>query len=84
MLHRKMRGLGGNAFKLYSHMKLEAGAAPVFEFPHAKYISLMSKSSFLRAKDELVAAGFIDMEEDNANLRRPNKYRFSTRWKETV
>ena len=82
MLHPKMRGLGGNAFMLYCYMKNEAGGKVVFELPHREYTSFMSKSTFLRAKDDLIAAGFIEVEEDNANLRRPNKYRFSTRWKE--
>lgn len=82
MLHPKMCKLNGNAFMLYSYMKLEAGGAVVFEFPHHEYIKLMSKSTFLRAKGDLIAAGLIEVAEDNANLRRPNKYRFSSRWKD--
>ena len=38
MLHQKMRSLSGNAFMLYSYMKLEAGGNAVFEFPRSKYI----------------------------------------------
>ena len=82
MLHEKMRGLGGNAFMLYSYMKLEAGGKPVFEFPKSKYIPFMAENTFQRAKVELIEAGFIEVEENNANLRRPNKYRFSTHWKD--
>lgn len=82
MLHSKMRGLGNGAFRLYSYMKLEAGVNPIFEFPRSQYISLMSENTFQRAKAELIAAGFIDETENNANVRKPNKYRFSTRWKD--
>ena len=82
MLHEKMRGLSGNAFMLYAYMKLEAGGNVVFEFPRSKYISLMAENTFQRAKTELLKAGLIEVEENNANLRRPNKYRFATRWKD--
>ena len=82
MLHEKMRNLSGNAFMLYTYMKLEAGGSTVFEFPRSKYVNFMTDSTFPRARAELIAAGFIEVEENNANLRRPNKYRFATRWKD--
>jgi hypothetical protein len=81
MLHEKMRGLSGNAYKLYGYMKLEAGGALVYEFPRRKFISFMSENSFGRARAELIDAGFIEEEENNANVRKANKYRFSSRWK---
>jgi hypothetical protein len=81
MLHPKMQELSGNAFKLYCCMKLEADGNLIFEFPHAVYTRFMAARTFLRAKDELIAAGFIEVEQPGANLRAPNKYRFSARWK---
>jgi len=82
MLDVKMRGLSGNAFMVYAYMKLEAGGSVVFEFPRSKYISMIAENTFQRAKAELLEAGFIEVEENNANLRRPNKYRFSAHWKD--
>jgi len=82
MLHPKMRKLGANALKLYLYMKLESGGKTVFEFPITVYTRYMTKRTFLRAKDELVEAGFIELDEDNSHNKLANKYRFSTRWKE--
>ena len=41
----------------------------------------MSKPTFLKAKQELIDKGFIDVVQNNKNLRRANIYAFSDRWK---
>ena len=41
----------------------------------------MSKPTFFKARDELVEKGFVDVVQNNKNLRRANIYAFSERWK---
>ena len=68
---------------LYLCMTLECGGKRDFVFPLAaakKY--KFTEASFRRYVKLLVAAGFIEV-QSNANLRKPNNYRFSFRWKET-
>ncbi len=81
MVSEAMRGLSPSAYKIYTYMKLESAGNREFEFPHKKYASFMSKPTFFKALRELEQAGFIDVIQHNANLRQPNVYRFSDRWK---
>lgn len=81
MLHGSFTNLNATAFRIYIYMKLESGGRPEFEFPHSKYRAFVSKGGFQKALKELVDAGFVEISEKNANLRKPNLYRFSERWK---
>lgn len=82
MLDERVMGLNHLAFRIYTYMILESGGNVIFEFPYAKYRKITSRSNFQRALDELTAAGLVEVHENNANLRKPNKYRFSVRWKD--
>ena len=81
MLHPAVLNLTHSAFQVYSYMKLESGGMPAFKFPRSKYKKFISPNGFQSAKDELCAAGLIEVEQCNANLRKPNVYRFSAKWK---
>lgn len=78
---KAMQDLPLSAFKLYVYMLLESGGRPTFEFPHAKSKKILSNDGFRKALSALIGAGFVEMEQSNANLRKPNIYRFSDRWK---
>ena len=75
--------LSGNAFRLYIYMLLESGGKQAFEMPQRKYIKLMTKPTFIKTRDELIKKGFVEVAQNNANLRKANIYRFSDRWKGT-
>lgn len=77
----KMRSLSPSAFKIYCYMRIESGGNRSFKFPHAKYCSYMSKPTFIKARQELVDKGFIEIIQNNGNLRKANIYAFSDRWK---
>lgn len=81
MASEKMRSLSPSAFKIYCYMRIESGGNRSFKFPHAKYCSYMSKPTFIKAKQELIDKGFIDVVQNNQNLRKANIYAFSDRWK---
>ena len=81
MLHPAVFNLSHSAYRLYTYMKLESSGKMVFEFPKSKWRAFLSAGGFQKAKKELCSAGFIDEIENNANLRKPNLYRFSQRWK---
>ncbi len=77
-----MRKLSPSAFKIYTYMKLESGGNKNFEFPHTKYKGWISKPTFFKAVEELESMGFIDIKFRNKNIRKPNVYSFSERWKQ--
>lgn len=81
MASEAMRGLSSSAFKIYFYMRIESGGKREFKFPYTKYSSFMSKPTFFKARDELVERGFIDIMQNNRNLRQANIYAFSERWK---
>lgn len=76
-----LRRLGGAAFKLYAYMKLESGGKRDFEFPRVKVAQILTTGTFYRALDELIEAGLVEIVENNANIRKPNLYRFSDKWR---
>lgn len=77
-----VRGLSSSAFKIYCYMRIESAGKKEFRFPHCKYQSFMSKPTFFKARDELVEKGFIEIAQNNRNLRQANVYRFSEKWKQ--
>jgi len=82
MLHPSIFNLTHSAFRVYTYMKLESEGKMIFTFPHTKWKAFISKGGFQKAKKELCKAGLIEEIEKNANLRKPNVYRFSTKWKD--
>lgn len=81
LLDANCMALSGNAFRLYVYSLLEAEGKIEFEMPHRKYIKLMTKPTFIKSRDELIEKGFIEVAQNNANLRKANVYRFSDQWK---
>lgn len=81
MLHTITLNLNHATFRVYVYMKLESGGKSTFTFPRSKYKKFVSAGGFDRAVKELCEAGLIEVVERNANLRKPNVYRFSDAWK---
>lgn len=81
MASEAVRGLSGNAFKILCFMKIESGGRREFQFPFRKYKAYMAKSTFFRARDELIQKGFLEIVQCNRNLRQANVYSFSEQWK---
>ncbi|WP_312047523.1 hypothetical protein [Anaerotignum sp.] len=81
LLHPVFIRLSNSAKVTYMYMRLESGGKIEFEFPASKYIILMSKHTFLNAKEELIKNGFIEERQNNKNIRKPNIYRFSANWR---
>ncbi len=81
MASETMRTLSSSAFKVYCYMRIESAGKKSFKFPHTKYRSFMSKPTFYKARNELIEHGFIDIVQNNKNLRKANIYMFSDRWK---
>ena len=82
MLHPAVLNLTHSAYHVYTYMKLESCGKPTFKFPKSKWKNFISPSGFQKAKDELCRLGLIEVEQNNANLRKANVYRFSTAWKD--
>ena len=76
-----MYSLSHVAFRMYTYMLLESGGKQEFKMPRGKYGKFMSAGGAYKAIRELVEKGFIEIVEQNKNLRKANVYRFSTRWK---
>lgn len=81
MLHKATLSLSHASFRVYQYMKLESGGAREFEFPYSKFKYIVSKDGFRGALKELVDKGFIEIVERGNTTRKPNVYRFSTRWR---
>lgn len=81
LLSKHFQGLPAGAQILYLAMGLESGGRREFVFPlsAAKKYGFAPRS-FRRYVEELVIAGFLD-KTSLANLRQPNEYRFSFKWK---
>ncbi len=76
-----VKRLSGTAFKIMTYMKKQSGQSQQFEFPRTEYIQITTEPTFNRAIKELIGAGIIDVVERNRNLRKPNVYSWSLRWK---
>lgn len=81
LLHERIIGLTHAAFRVYVYMLLESGGKRDFTFPKSKWKAFLSPGGFQGAVTQLCQAGLIEVTEKNANLRKPNKYRFLEDWK---
>ena len=79
--HPSVQSLSPLAYKVYDFMCKECGGKREFKFPYSVYKNFASKQGFLNAKNELIEKGFIEIAQSNANLRKPNLYRFTDTWK---
>jgi len=80
MLNEKYLGLSDSAKTVYTYMKLYSCGNTIFEYPGSLALKYTSKSTFLRAKNELIEKGFIDYEENNRFAKIKNKYRLCNGW----
>lgn len=78
------RDLSNSAVRVYVNMLMEAGGKHRFRFPYNKYRCYMSKPTFFKARDDLINHGFIEIVQNNRNLRKANEYCFSDKWKSFV
>ena len=74
--------LSSTAKLVWIYMLLESGGQREFEFSASVYTALMDKKTFLKARNELIEAGFIEIKQNNAHVRKANVYAFSEKWKE--
>jgi len=81
MLHPAVLNLTHSVYRIYTYMKLKSGGKRSFPFPKSKWKGFISPEGFQKAKNELCEAGLIEIEQNNANLRKANIYRFSEKWK---
>jgi hypothetical protein len=82
LMDERIQRLPPNAFRVYMHMMNASGGTIEFEMPHRAYKGFISKPSFIKAVDDLVRAGFIEVVQSGFNLRKPSRYRFSRAWRE--
>lgn len=82
MLSKVYQMLSNSAKVIYSYMLLESGSNREFEFTASIYLKLMSRDTFFKARNELIEKGFIEIKQNNANIRKANVYAFSEAWKE--
>lgn len=82
LLSKSFQALSAGAQVLYLCMSMESAGRREFVFPRtaAKKYGIPPRS-LLRYVAELTDAGFID-KTSLKNLRQPNEYQFSFRWKE--
>ncbi len=66
---------------LYIRMCIQAAGKCEFVYAYSQYRKRMSKSTFMRAKEELIKNGFIQVVECGRNTRTANIYKFCSDWK---
>jgi hypothetical protein len=81
LLSKQFNQLSYQAQIVYIHMMLESAGQKRFIFPKIKYIPFIPHHTFLKAKKELIENGFIEIIQNNRNLRKPNQYSFTEKWK---
>lgn len=81
MLSEVYLNLSDSAKTVYNYMKLYSCGNDVFEYPISLALKYMSKPTFLRARDELMAKGFLKYEQNNKYAKIKNVYRLSGLWR---
>ena len=79
--HPAVQSLSPSAYKVYDYMCKECGGNMEFIFPNSVIEKITTPPTFRAARKELIEKGFIELVQNNANLRKPNLYRFTDRWK---
>lgn len=75
--------LSPGAFKLYLCCAMEAGQFRNFQLTESKAKQYgFAKRSFIRYRDELKKAGFIQVDKCGKTTREPNDYSFCFSWLE--
>lgn len=91
MFEAKIHGKYDNPFAslppgekwLYLCMCHEAGQNDTFKFPQKTMIRCgLDPRTCRRQIDHLVDAGYIEVVMSGKNLRKPNEYKFSRKWKQ--
>lgn len=80
MLHSNYLKLSASAKVVYSYMKLWACGDIEFDYPISLALKYTSKNTFLRAKEELIENGFIEVVYISKLGNISNRYKFSTNW----
>ena len=80
--NKKFLNLPSSAKVLYAYMKLSALKNTEFYYAEALSNKYMSKMTFYSARNKLIENGFIEIVETNKSAHIPNKYKFSSKWKE--
>ena len=81
LMSRQFIGLSGNAKSLYLYMKLWACGKIEFEYTITNAENVMPKSTFFRAKKELIDFGFIEIVKNGKFNKTKNIYKFTTKWR---
>ena len=80
--NKKFLNLPSSAKVLYAYMQLSALGKKEFYYAESSSSKYMSKMTFYSARDKLIENGFIEVVETNKFSHIPNKYKFSSKWKE--
>lgn len=82
MTNKKFLNLPSSSKVLYMYMKLWALGKEEFEYAESLSSKYMSKMTFYSARDKLIENGFIDVVQTNKFAHIPNKYKFSSKWRD--
>ena len=82
LMDPKYQKLSGGACKLYQYMKMWAAGQTTVTFASSMLKGAMSRDSFIRARNELVEAGFIDWLNPGLTTEKHHtgEYELSDRW----
>lgn len=77
-----MNELTNSAFRLYIMMKDYAKGDTEFTYPHSIFKSIFSNQGFINARTELIEKGYLETFVSHKSVRKENKYKFSSKWRE--
>lgn len=77
-----MNELSNSAFRLYIMMKDYAKSDTEFTYPHSIFKVIFSNQGFINARTELIEKGYLETFVSHKTVRKENKYRFSSKWRE--
>ena len=77
-----MNELTNSAFRLYIMMKDYAKSDTEFTYPHSIFKSIFSNQGFINARTELIEKGYLETFVSHKSVRKENKYKFSSKWRE--
>ena len=77
-----MNELTNSAFRLYIMMKDYAKSDTEFTYPHSIFKNIFSNQGFINARTELIEKGYLETFVSHKSVRKENKYRFSSKWRE--